>query len=130
MPSQKSSAKKTTKSTRPRTKVTPINRKAKQFAEKLPAEFLECRQYRHAWSAHTVQTGKSTYTVTIRCLRCKSLATEVIDQTGQREGNRHINYAEGYLARGLGRMDGTALAAVRLENLHRQIESDGLKNLA
>lgn len=94
-------------------------KRLREFVADLPAEFLECRQYNHAWTGYTVESGKGQYTVTLRCLRCKSFAKEVLTQDGSREGKRHIQYVEGYLAHGMGRLDGDARAALRLEGVKR-----------
>ncbi len=89
------------------------------FVADLPLEFLECRQYNHAWTGETVHSGKKQYQVTLRCLRCKSYAREVLLEDGSREGKRQIQYVEGYLAHGMGRLDGRGRSALRLEGVHR-----------
>lgn len=96
-------------------------RRLRQFVADLPAEFLECRQYNHAWTGHTVTRGKKQYTVVLLCLRCKSHAREILSDDGSREGKRSIQYVEGYLAHGMGRLDGQARAALRLEGVHRNL---------
>ena len=101
--------------------VTAAERKLRDFVAHLPAEFIECRQYNHAWTGHTVETGRDRYTVTLRCLRCKSYAREILSRDGSREGKRSIQYVEGYLAVGMGRMTPQVRAAVRLESVHRQV---------
>lgn len=96
-------------------------KRLRAFVADLPAEFLECRQYNHAWTGYTVESGRKQYTVTLRCLRCKSFAREVLAQDGSREGTRTIQYVEGYLAHGMGRMTGEARSALRLEGVHRHV---------
>ena len=116
----------TKRRTEPKTNVIAFEaasiRRLRQFAAALPAEFLECRQYGHAWTAYTVGRGKRTFEVTIDCMRCKSKAIETLDINGNREGNRRIRYVEGYLCHGMGRLDGRARAVLRLEGVHRLSE--------
>lgn len=90
-------------------------RRIEKFVADLPIEFLECRQFGHAWTASTVTKTGGRFEVTIRCLRCASYAVERLRSDGVRNGKRNIQYVEGYLSHGLGRLDGAARAALRLE---------------
>lgn len=79
-------------------------RTLREFLDSLPTEYLECRRYRHAWTGETVGVKRSEYAVTLRCLRCKSSATETLSKRGHRKGRRVIHYVDGYLAKGIGRL--------------------------
>jgi len=93
----------------------------REFVDHLPIEYLECRQYNHAWTGHTVQSGRDGFQVTLRCLRCQSQATESLTRDGSRDGKRHIHYVEGYLARGMGRLTGRGRDIVRLAGVNRHL---------
>lgn len=99
---------------------TPADRKAlRDFLARQPAEFIECRRFGHAWTSETVAKRNRLFEVTIRCLRCRSTATEFLDSRGYRDGKRQIHYVEGYLAKGLGRVNAEVRAVVRLEAVAR-----------
>lgn len=94
-------------------------RQMQRFVADLPTEFLECRQFGHAWTAHTVAKTGGRFEVTIRCMRCTSQAVERLRSNGLRNGKRNIQYVDGYLSHGMGRLDTSARAVLRLELANR-----------
>lgn len=97
----------------------PTRRQVQQFAQGLSQEFLECRQYGHAWKPYTVDSGGGLYEVTIRCSRCTSEGVDTVNRRGQRIRPRRPRYAQGYLASGMGRMTGEAASVIRMEMIQR-----------
>ena len=107
----------------------PTKRRAKSrendvltFIQNLPPDYLECRQYGHAWGPHEVHVDQGIYDVTIQCSRCFSSAREVISRRGERLRKRSVRYSEGYLTKGLGRLDGDTRSMLRLEGVLRMVD--------
>lgn len=94
----------------------------RQATHDMSPEFLRCHAFGHPWDPHTVADLGRSYEVTLRCARCKSEAKQIINKRGILETARKYDYAEGYLFKGLGRVQGNARGAVRIEAIVRSLE--------
>lgn len=99
---------------------------AEQFARELPAEFIGCRARQHLWEPATATWDREAraYDIGERCARCASTRRQLISQRGE-VLRSVIDYAEGYLAKGIGRIVGDAKDAVRLEMVTRMVGGAG-----
>jgi hypothetical protein len=89
-------------------------------AEDMPLEFLDCRDFRHAWRRYSTNLAQDgTWERVVRCLRCGVLRTESLTRTGGRISHPRYEYPDGYLIPQLGRIGGDALDALRLVSLVR-----------
>ena len=95
----------------------------KSPAEQILADYLECRDYLHAWQPYNVDivgTGRNReYRRTLRCGRCKVKRTQVLDYEGRLTGRGGYDYSEAasYLVTGHGRLTASDRAAVRMRSL-------------
>ena len=93
----------------------------------IPEGYLECRDYLHSWAPfHVEVSGRGrhrTYRRTLRCTRCQTKRTQVLDADGAilRRGVSGVGYdysdADGYVIHGHGRMTQRDRAAIRLRSL-------------
>lgn len=85
---------------------------------------IMCRELRHAWKPWTVHTDTKAklYEVKLRCTKCKTVRVREIGFHGQLIGNRY-EYPDGYLVKGLGRLDDNDRARLRLESVFRLLPS-------
>ena len=84
----------------------------------MPESHLHCRDYCHAWrrlSARYVP-DQHVYEQDLRCASCKTIRRRLIDERGGLVRSAY-EYAERYLVKGVGRMDGDMRAAVRLASV-------------
>lgn len=89
------------------------------FAKHLPEAYLRCRQYGHNWDPFSAVKTGPRYDVTLDCERCHSKRRILLDSNGMLVKAPHTNYAEGYLAHGIGRLTGEAKGVIRLEGVRR-----------
>lgn len=97
----------------------PTRREVAAFAKSLPDPYLECRRFGHPWKAYTVDKDGPRFVETTQCPRCESTRTQVLDRRGMIVGHANVNYSDGYLAHGIGRITGEAKGILRLEGMHR-----------
>lgn len=99
---------------------TSVTTEQADFAHTLPDDFLQCRDFGHTWRPYTVAWHSQDYEWerTLRCVRCLTQRVQVLSASG---GNlrSHYVYPEGYVHAGLGRLDGSARDALRLESVVR-----------
>lgn len=98
------------------------------WAATLPESFLTCRDIGHRWRKWAAKqaTDFPGYIRELRCTRCKTKRRQELN------ANFHIlsstyQHAEGYLHKGLGRVDGDGRDALRGESMMRDMgaTSDG-----
>jgi len=94
-----------------------------QYAKGLSNEFLLCRTYRHPWQPETATWNKAYryYHVTHICPRCGSRKHEEMSERGQVYSG-WIEYAEGYLLEGVGRIAGDGRDVLRLTSIERTFQ--------
>lgn len=91
-----------------------------EAAEDMPLEFLDCRDFRHAWRRYSTSLAPDgTWERVVQCSRCGVLRTEGLSRSGGRLGGPKYEYPDGYLIPNLGRIGGDALDALRLVSLVR-----------
>lgn len=95
----------------------------KRQASEWPDEYLECRTYGHDWrpSRATWNPAYRYYLVTQLCPRCLSERRIDMNDRGH-VVNQWIDYAEGYLSKGLGRIVGDGRDALRLATIERTFQ--------
>lgn len=94
-----------------------------ELADHWPAAFLACRNYGHQWAPlRAVINARGWVDVRELCPRCTSERSYEMSPRGRVYGHPSIDYAEGYLASGLGRIQGEAKEAVRAGSIRRLFE--------
>jgi hypothetical protein len=67
-------------------------------------DFVECKTWGHAWEEYEgmdvritdYRRARSWDWITLRCVRCATLRTEFVDESGVRVGTPSYKYAAGY----------------------------------
>lgn len=90
------------------------------IAEMKP-EFVRCRDGNHHWMPHTVRTASYGYERIRKCDSCMSFRSTLLDHRGYVIEDKGINYTDGYVLVGLGRLSGDDRAAVRLNQVKREV---------
>lgn len=111
----------------------PDPRDVQEYARSAKPAFLTCRSYGHAPLPSSViivtleGSRKQYYEQTLRCRnRCGVTWMLLIDMGTGEVLERRINYsgAKGYLAKGIGRIQGSARNVVRLEAIDRNFTEE------
>ena len=91
------------------------SRISRKYLDTAPLEYLECRDMRHGSVAHDVEPVGRDYKQTVRCPRCGTLRTRLVDgRTGIAGPWKSYNHPEGYLRKGQGRMTREQRGQMRL----------------
>jgi len=90
----------------------------KEFAEGLPANFLECRELGHNWKPYTGSYVEGGIHRILRCPRCRTERHQEISLGGTIINSKYI-HPDGYLHKGMGRIVGDGRDALRVESLTR-----------
>lgn len=88
-------------------------RDVSKAAREMHVDMLTCRDFGHMWAARTINRYRDYFERVLVCGRC---ATEAVQRLG-RDGtvlDRRYSYAEGYLMKGVGRLDSVGKGALRL----------------
>jgi hypothetical protein len=91
---------------------------------------LHCRDYGHSWRPYAARhvPSERVYEQTLRCSRCRTLRERLLDERGNVVSS-HYNYAEHYLVKGMGRLDGEERGLIRLASvtadLHKHERTKG-----
>ena len=90
------------------------------FAEDLPEKYLECRELGHLWRPWTaISNPDGGFDRTLRCTRCTCKRIQVLSGRGVVLRN-YYEHPEGYLHKGMGRIEGDARGALRLASVRKQ----------
>jgi hypothetical protein len=83
-------------------------------------EHLQCRDFSHSWRPLTAAwlPDRRVFETKLRCARCKTRRVRHIGPAGQLVSS-HYEYPEGYVIKGMGRLDGAARDQLRLESVLR-----------
>lgn len=86
----------------------------------LTEQYLLCRTYGHAWKPQGAVYSKDRRTIhTTQICACESDRYQDLDGRNGAVIKSHINYSEGYLIKGLGRVTGDAKGVIRLATVTR-----------
>lgn len=90
------------------------------FAASLPSRYLDCRELGHHWRAWSARWDNEAraYDRTLRCTRCKSERTQLLNDMGHVIANRY-RYADGYQAKNVESVVRISRDVFRLESLTR-----------
>lgn len=99
----------------------------------VPEDYLLCRELRHAWGPYTAAYMKGRRNVIERTLQCKRCTAKKDQQISGTDGSilwsGQIEYPEGYLFTGVGRLTSEAMGVVRLasvtNSLMKAVRTDG-----
>jgi hypothetical protein len=96
---------------------------ALEYAQRVPAKYLECRvRRRHGWRPRTVRQDGAYMEIVERCVDCRSTCTYTLNGRGLVVVPRRITHSEGYLnTKGEGRIVGDSMGALRLEWIQRKL---------
>lgn len=88
-------------------------------------DHLQCRDFGHSWRPYTARWSPEDrcYETQLRCQRCKTIRVRLIGQRGEQLSN-HYDYADGYIVKGMGRLDGDERNRLRLESVQRIMPND------
>lgn len=86
---------------------------------------LQCRDFGHSWRPFSARwvPEERCYESQLRCARCRTIRVRLIGQSGQLLGS-HYDYADGYIVKGMGRLDGDERNMLRLESVLRVMPPD------
>lgn len=93
-----------------------------KFATQLPDSFLQCREFGHSKRPYTAIRTRTGFERTVRCTRCKTVWEQVLDRHARMITSRP-RYADGYLAKGIGRIVGDGRDVLRLESVERTVST-------
>lgn len=108
---------------RQRGAAVPTDPESVDFIQSLPSAFLDCRDYGHTWRARTARWDGDTraYERTLECSRCSTTRTQWLSAFGTTLKGSY-SYPDGYTHTGMGRLDGAARDALRLETVTRLLD--------
>lgn len=93
------------------------------FAAGLQHDFLSCRTWSHRWdeaTSNVEQPGDGRVYWSIECVTCGTVRTRILTSDGYIVGNTY-RYPEGYRTGGIGRIDKSGLAIIRVESMKRAV---------
>lgn len=101
-----------------------------QAVERWTDGMLECRaDKQHLWRRLTVAHRPGVYSIKQRCTRCRNVRERDINDHGYVLTNWRRVYVDGYLLKGLGRIDADEQAHLRIASLHNasvvEVDDDG-----
>ena len=82
-------------------------------AKDMDLDVLECRDFGHTWRTRHIERHRDRFERVLVCQRCATEAVQILSRTGVVLGRRYT-YADGYLFKGIGRLDANAKGAIRL----------------
>lgn len=95
----------------------------------MPANYVVCRESRHHWVPFTARpAAHGNFERVRRCDSCGGVKWTLLDSRFRILEEKPIQYPEGYLLQGLGRLTGDDLAVVRGINVMREIAMDDAAN--
>ena len=91
--------------------------------EKMPPEFIECRDLGHSWRKRNARwiASDNCYEQTLQCARCSTERVRFLGRYGAILES-HYGYAEGYTVKGIGRFTTSDRDAVRLASIRPDLE--------
>lgn len=89
------------------------------FADKLPDEYLRCRELGHNWVPHTATRYRNAIVRSLRCTRCKTRKRHTLDSRGMIQGGTTYSHPEGYLHEGYGQITGEGRGILRITSVLR-----------
>jgi hypothetical protein len=97
----------------------------------MPTTFLQCRDFSHSWRPYTAtwSPSENAYEVQIKCSRCKTVRHRFIGSRGELLESKY-DYADGYLIKGMGRLNGTDRDEIRLQSVLRVLPDDAAEDTA
>ena len=81
------------------------------------SEQITCRTYGHNWTPRTVFHRPGAYTITQVCGRCGNERYHDMDERGYVLSRWRMNYRDGYLLKGMGRIGADGRSQLRLASL-------------
>lgn len=95
-------------------------RNIEDWAQDLPASFIECRTMGHRWAPHTAVWDKEarSYYVTHECDRCTTQRRAWWSRAGEISSTSY-SYPDGYLSKEVGYIDVDGRGVLRTEYLTR-----------
>lgn len=106
-------------------------RQVRDQARDMEQEYLRCKSYGHQFDPFTVERLRGAFIVHLKCHRCTTVTSQEISLRGMLLTGRSYNYPDGYLFKGIGRIQGEARGAIRAAcitndlKMFREIESHG-----
>lgn len=103
----------------------------REWADTLPERFLHCRELNHNWRPYNVGRHRDGgFERVLRCSRCKARKYQHLSTDGMLVGSPRLEYPDGYLHTGNGRITGTSRGVLRLASLSRMaVDLDALDPL-
>ena len=82
-------------------------------AKEMDIDTLQCRDFGHHWRTRHIERHREYFERVLVCQRCSTEAIQQLSRSGVVLGRRYT-YADGYLFKGIGRLDANAKGAIRL----------------
>lgn len=105
-------------------KPDPISQLERQL-QVMPEDYLLCRELRHAWGPYTAAYMRGQRNVIERTLQCKRCKGRKDQQISGKDGSilwsGQIEYPEGYLFTGVGRITSETMGVIRLASITHQL---------
>lgn len=91
----------------------------------LRPEFIQCRDYLHAWRPFTCQWMPSfnVYEAREHCMRCGTIRVREMDRHGH-VLSKHYEYPDGYSLKGFGRLSVDDRDAIRLASILNLVDKE------
>lgn len=96
-------------------------KEVRTLAHSLVEEFLHCRDYGHIWRQANVERIRGGFERTLFCRSCKQNKFQVLNSRGEIVKEKR-DYTEGYLIKGMGRMNVDGKSILRLESVLRAVQ--------
>jgi len=91
--------------------------------DKMSEEQVECRDIQHSYRKWSVRWNPQDreYIRELKCLRCGTIRAQRVSERGYLLGSSYA-YSEGYLVKGLGRLDQDDRGTIRLQSMLGDLE--------
>lgn len=98
--------------------LTPRQASISDAVETMPATFVYCRDFGHAWRPWRTRwiDKERVYSSELRCTRCHTVRERLISASGGIVSS-HYEYAEGYQIHGLGQLSSGDRDTIRLASM-------------
>lgn len=94
----------------------------RKFIKNQPVEYLLCRERNHPWDDDSAKRVRGGYERVLICPRCGAKKHQKLDRRCHVISD-HIEYPEGYLNEGGGRIDTDGRDLIRMTNVKRQLNT-------
>lgn len=90
----------------------------------MSSDYIQCRDFGHQWRSvgATWVAADNRYETSLRCIRCGTDRIRYIGRDGGLMRSKY-DYSDGYVVKGMGRLDGHERDMIRLESVLRVLDT-------